>query len=135
MRQLLAALFFLTLALPLPARACEPDAFTLCLLDGRFAITLANRAGTAHNPAHVGARGVQAGTFGLYAPDYWDVLVNIGENCLATKTFIITYVSMNTDPYDLTVTDTITGITKTFSVTTSGPRRPATYDNTTFRCK
>jgi hypothetical protein len=115
-------------------QVCAPDAVTLCLLENRFAVTLTNRSSGGHKPASVGARGIQAGTFGLYAPDYWDVLVNIGENCRATKTFIVTYVSMNTDPYDLTVTDTTTGITKTFSAT-NGPRRAATYDNTTFHCE
>jgi hypothetical protein len=60
------------------------------------------------------------------------VLVNVADNCRATKTFIITYVSMNTDPYDLTVTDTVTGVSRTFS--TPNGRRAATYDNTTFRC-
>lgn len=119
------------------ARACEPDAFTLCLLD-RFRITVEDRAGGGHERATVGARGSrgargsQAGTFALYSPEYWDVLVNVFDNCRATKTFIITYVSMNTDPYDLTVTDERTDITKTFS--TPNGRQPAKYDKITFHC-
>lgn len=130
MRRLLLAVLLVAAA---RARACAPDAFTLCLLD-RFRIRAEDRAGGEHVPALVGARGARAGTFGLYAADYWDVLVSVADNCRATKTFIIRYVSMNSDPYDLTVTDEHTGIARTFSKT-GPPADPFRYDNTTFRCR
>jgi hypothetical protein len=114
------------------ASACTPDAFTLCLLD-RLTIRVEDRSGGGHERARVGARGKMAGTFALHAPAYWDVLVNAFENCVATKTVIIKYVSTNTDPYDLIARDDRTGIEHTYTILNGGIA--AKYDNTTFRCK
>ncbi|HEV8241128.1 MAG TPA: hypothetical protein VGS57_17315 [Thermoanaerobaculia bacterium] len=102
----------------LRAAGCVPDATTLCLHDGRFRITatwrdFVGRTGAAHAAPLVDNDG--SGLLWFFGADNAELTVKVLDACTISQRWWTFVSSSSTVEYTLTVTDTVTGATRTYS--------------------
>jgi len=100
---------------------CTPSAVRLCLVGGRYAVELdARRGEMAWTPGTARPLGDRAGYFSLPFvtgdPDLPEVAVKmLADGSFGASGAPVFYSSLTTLPFELTVTDTVTGETRTFA--------------------
>ena len=97
---------------------CTPDDQTLCLHDGRFRITatwrdFAGRTGVAHAAPLAGNDG--SGLLWFFGADNTELTVKVLDACTISQRWWTFVSSSSTVEYTLTVTDTASGATRTYS--------------------
>ncbi len=100
-----------------PRTACTEGTDTLCLMDDRFKVEVdwqdfRNRTG----PGFVSdARTADAGSFYFFSPDNLELTVKALDGRRSNGHFWIFYGSLTNVEFEMTVTDTVTGLSKTYS--------------------
>lgn len=102
----------------LRAAGCVPGDQTLCLHDGRFRVTatwrdFAGRTGAAHAAPLVGNDG--SGLLWFFGADNAELTVKVLDACTISQRWWTFVSSSSTVEYTLTVTDTATGMTRTYT--------------------
>jgi len=93
---------------PAPGPGC--DEFLLCLKD-RFQIEIVNAEGS---PGSVLAEDDYGGLFFFSAPDQWEALVTVVNACSVNDNFWVFATGSSDVEFDLTVTDTATGESRSY---------------------
>ncbi len=100
-----------------PAAACQDDATHVCLQQGRFRVAAAWQ--TAQGSAGAGQAGrltPDTGTFWFFDPTNLEILVKVLDGCpLAPGRFWVFAGGLTDVQVQLTVTDTATGVVRTYS--------------------
>lgn len=116
------------------ALPCTADARTLCLGDGRFAVTATVEPGGAAVPARVvGPRSRDAGIFGFYSADNWEILVKVLDGCRQSDHYWTLFAASTDRGFEVTVTDTWTGMVRRYP-SPGGAPAPAHIDTAAFAC-
>lgn len=105
---------------------CRPDGRTLCLNDGRFRVTAENLPG-GQNPVPGNVADFQrddVGGFFFFSPDNTEMLVKVLDGCAANDHFWVFAGSLTNVEYEITVTDTATGLSKVFTNPLGQPAAP-----------
>jgi len=92
---------------PVPPGPCQPSDTTLCLHDGRFAVTLTWRNGQGQSgPGRVTpALNRESGLFYFFSPDNWELQVKVLDGCAINQHYWV-YSAASTDVgYTLRVAD------------------------------
>jgi hypothetical protein len=105
---------------------CQPGSGTLCLHGNRFAVQVSIQG----QPAQAAPFSTTSGFFWNQEPENLEVAVKLLDARSVNGRFWAFHGSLTSLPYQLTVTDTQTGITRTFSKTASNLCGGA--DTTTF---
>ena len=97
---------------------CTPDDETLCLHDGRFRVTatwrdFVGRTGVAHAAPLRGNDG--SGLLWFFGADNTELTVKVLDACTISQRWWTFVSSSSTVEYTLTVTDTATGTTRTYT--------------------
>jgi len=97
---------------------CTPDDQTLCVHDGRFRVTatwrdFAGRTGAAHAAPLAGNDG--SGLLWFFGADNAELTVKVIDACTISQRWWTFVSSSSTVEYTLTVTDTATGTTRTYT--------------------
>ncbi len=101
---------------PLPS-TCVADAFTACLVGGRFKVTLDYRtsAGVPER-ARLSASGTDnSGLFYFTNPSNWEMLVKVLDGCPVNQHKWLFYAATTNVDFTLTVIDTQTGQSKSYA--------------------
>lgn len=96
--------------------SCQADATTLCLLDGRFALTLARRDGMG-SPVPGFARSIsdRAGELSYFRRGSPELIAKVHDGRPFNGHFWVFAGSLTDLAYELTVTDTVTGTRRVYS--------------------
>jgi hypothetical protein len=105
---------FSALAAPLQSGACSPDAETLCLLDGRFAVRVQWQTGRGSGVGRAIPGTDATGFFWFFAPGNLELAVKLIDGRALTGKFWVFYGALTDVGYLLTVTDTATGATRSY---------------------
>ncbi|NKB90475.1 MAG: hypothetical protein GKS06_19890 [Acidobacteria bacterium] len=118
---------------PLPDNAgCTPDTNTLCLMDGRFESTVRWSDGGKNNHGNAFLNGPDSGIFYFFNPENTEMLVKVLDGCGSPTNSFWVFAAAATDvEYNLTVTDTETGQSKTYGNALGNPA-PAIVDTQAF---
>jgi hypothetical protein len=94
-----------------PRAVCEPDADTLCLNDGRFAVELdwTTEAGLTGPGRDAGPKSDDSGLFYFFDRDNWEVLVKVLDGCDITGHYWVFHAGTTDVAFELRVTDNVTG--------------------------
>lgn len=95
---------------------CQEDDNTLCLNNNRFAVTLDGTVPVTLDPVVGTARSLSAdsGTFSLFTVDNKEVLIKVLNGCPINGNYWVFFAATTNVGFDLTVTDTQTGASKTY---------------------
>jgi hypothetical protein len=90
---------------------CEPDVETLCLLEGRFAVSVewVERATGSVRRARAHEQLDQTGIFSFFDEQNFELLVKVLDGRGINSAFWVFYGALSDVEYTLTVTDTVTG--------------------------
>ncbi|HVT16773.1 MAG TPA: ELWxxDGT repeat protein [Thermoanaerobaculia bacterium] len=103
--------------------SCLADETKLCLAGGRFAVSVrfqdpfgsgARLEGHALPPPAASGAGDQSGLFWFFSPDDVELIVKVLDGHAVNQSFWVFYGALSDVEYWLTVTDTKTGVTKTY---------------------
>ncbi|MCP4657363.1 MAG: hypothetical protein GY856_18280 [bacterium] len=94
---------------------CQPDATTLCLGGGRFALQVAwqDFVGNA-GWGHPGTLTADTGTFWFFDDANLELVVKVLDGTALNGYYWVFYGALSNVPYNLTVTDQATGVTKEY---------------------
>ena len=113
---------FETVTSPISSEPCVPDPATLCLLNGRFRVQLSvtDSSSQRHVPGRAIPGGDRFGSFSLPGftgdPELPEVVVKmVDATATPWRSFWFFRTSLTSLPYSLTVVDTITGNTRSYS--------------------
>ncbi|MEM7050256.1 MAG: alpha/beta hydrolase [Acidobacteriota bacterium] len=100
---------------PAAVGLCRPDATTLCLRDGRFALSVSWR----DDRDRTGEGGVvtttaDSGLFWFFGADNWELLVKVLDGCADNQRFWVFTAATTNVEYELTVRDLEAGVTKIY---------------------
>ncbi|HEX2253286.1 MAG TPA: fibronectin type III domain-containing protein [Thermoanaerobaculia bacterium] len=97
------------------AGTCTPDAETLCLLDGRFAVSVdwTNQGNGESGDGQAVPGTDQTGYFWFFNPANIELVVKVLDSP-ATNSYWFFYGSLSDREYQISVTDTVSGETKTY---------------------
>ena len=118
------------------SKATQPDAAdasdTLLLHDGRYRATLtwtdfSGTTGTGHTAVHSNDSGI----FWFFGPNNWELLVKILDACTFNDHYWVFAAATTNVAYALTIHDTATGVTRTYT-NPLGTRARAVTDTTAF---
>ena len=116
-----------------PAGSCEPDAETLCLLDGRFAVRAEYWTDGAEPASakvvHAGTN--ESGMFWFLDEDNWEILIKVLDGCSINEHVWVYGASATTLGYRIRVTDTVTDAVREY-VNEDGRRADAVADSKGF---
>jgi ELWxxDGT repeat protein len=103
-------------ALPLPAGpGCQPSDAWLCLLGGRYRVEAAWRDGQGNsNAGHAVALTPDTGWFWFFGPDNVEVMLKVLDGTALDGHVWVFYGALSNVEYALTVTDTLTGVTRRY---------------------
>jgi hypothetical protein len=112
-------------ALPGPLAACTADSSTLCLLGGRFQVRAAYRDYGGHTgPGHAVPLTSDTGTFWFFDANNVEVVAKMVSFCGSGSNNVGIYAGGLTDlEVTLTITDTRTGLVKTYQSALGTPFR------------
>lgn len=105
---------FSLITTPALAQTCTPNSNTLCLQGGRFLVTLTYQ----YNGTQTGnavPRTNESGFFWFFNNQNGEVLVKVLDGTSINGNFWVFHSAMTHLAYNMTVTDTVTGISKTFN--------------------
>ena len=104
--------------------ACEPDAETLCLNDGRYELQADWQTGDGNSgPAKVVPKATRdSGLFRFFDADNWEVLIKVLDGCAVNGHHWVYGASTTDLGYEIRVRDTATGTTRVYQ---NEPGRPA----------
>ncbi len=97
---------------------CVPGPHTLCLNDGRFKVELTwtNYVGQSGPGTDSGLPATDSGLFYYNNPNNWEMLVKVLDGCASdTRHFWVFAAAATTVAYDLVVTDTVSGFSRTYT--------------------
>jgi hypothetical protein len=121
---------------PPPDDHCVADATTLCLGDGRYRVQVTWKdfqgktgVGSVVSTAPVAAR--DSGLFWFFTPANWELLVKVLDGCARNGNRWVFAAATTNVEYTLTVTDTVTKQTATYS-NPLGRSAPAVTDTGAF---
>ena len=128
----LAVLAGLLLPATLQAQSCNPTATTACLNQGRFEVEVSWSD-------FVGGSGVgqliltseDSALFWFFNSENWEMLVKVIDGCNANDRFWVFAAATTNVEYTLRVTDTVTGVVKSYT-NPLGRQAPATTDTDAF---
>jgi hypothetical protein len=115
----------------LPAAGCAGDVSALCLLEGRFRVSVLwrdPRSGNAGEGVAVPLRR-ETGAFWFFAPDNLELMVKVLDGTAVNGHFWIFYGALSEVEYDLTVEDLESGARRTYH---NPARRLASRADVTF---
>jgi hypothetical protein len=95
---------------PLPVGTCQPSESTLCFQANRFAVT----ATVNGSPAQTMPFSQEGAFFWMFEPQTVEVVVKILDGTSANGYFWVFHGSLTNLAYSITVTDTITGVSKSY---------------------
>lgn len=95
---------------PLPVGSCQPTSTTLCFQANRFAVSATVNGGSAWAMPF----SQEGGFFWMFEPNTVEVAVKILDGTAANGHFWVFHGSLTDLAYTVTVTDTITGASKTY---------------------
>ena len=112
---------------------CVAGPNTLCLKDNRFQVEVIwSDFGGGTGPAtDAGLVSPDSGLFYFFSPDNWEMLVKVLDGCDITNHFWVFAAATTDVAYTLQVTDTLTGIVKTYD-NPLGTASPAITDTNAF---
>jgi hypothetical protein len=118
----------------LSAASCTPDATSLCLGSGRYQVRAAFRTpqGVTGNGVAVALTGT-TGHFWFFSPDNLEVFVKALDGCSVNSRKWVFASGMTNVNVTLTVTDTVTGVTRTYDNPINTPFAPI-QDTAAFTC-
>jgi predicted esterase len=114
---------------------CVADATDLCLQQGRYRVSVTWQDGGSTGPGSVvsGATSANSGLLWFFDPSDWEMLVKVLDGCSVNqKIWVFTAATTNVQ-YALTVTDTVTGLSKTYQ-NPAGQLAAAVADTNAFAC-
>ncbi len=97
---------------------CVPGHETLCLNDGRFKVevTWTDYALQTGPGIDIGYPSTDSGLFYFFHPANWEMLVKVLDGCASPTRHFWVFAAATTDvAYDLVVTDTVSGFSRTYS--------------------
>ncbi len=114
-------------------QACGPDPAILCLHDGRFRVEAewTDFAGNTGHGTAVAARSMDSGMLWFFHPDNWEVLVKVLDGCSINQRFWVFAAATTDVAYTLEVTDTATGLVRSYT-NPLGVASPAITDTEAF---
>lgn len=120
---------------PPPPPACAPDSQTLCLVDGRFRVQLEWQSSTASGTGHaLPIPGVgSSGLFWFFNPNNLEALVKVIDACSLNHRRWVFFAATTNLGFELRVTDTVSGLTKTWSNELGNTAAPV-QDTDAFPC-
>jgi polysaccharide biosynthesis protein PslG len=100
---------------PAAATTCVADAQTLCLLGGRFRVSVEwqTRDGATGRGAAVPQSGV-SGTFWFFGPENIELVVKVLDGRVLNNRYWFFYGALSDVQYTITVLDTVTGVRKRY---------------------
>ena len=111
---------------------CTESATTLCLLDGRYEVSVSWRTVGQEGPGRVvRARTPDSGLFYFFGPDNWEMLVKVLDGCSYNGHHWVFAASATDLGLDLVVRDTVTGEARNY-VKDPGAPSPAVADLSAF---
>ncbi len=112
---------------------CTPAAGTLCLQDGRYAVSVdwTNREGDTGKGSVAPPRADDSGLFWFFSETNWELLVKVLDACTSNGHHWVFAASATDVGFDLQVRDTVTGQVKRYTHTAGAPAR-ALADVTAF---
>ena len=118
------------------AGGCVPSDLTLCLQDGRFAVEaewtdFSGNSGNGHALPLAGD--ANTGLLWFFSPDNVEVTVKVLEGCPVNGHWWVFLSSGSTVEYTVTVTDTVTGVSREYT-NDSGEAAPLVTDTQAFDC-
>lgn len=118
-----------------PAGSCTPSDTALCLRDGRFRVAATWKDFSAHTGVgHPAAgEGQSSGLLWFFSPDKVELTVKVLDGCAITGTHWLFLSSSSTVEYEVTVTDTLTGV-EAHIANDAGQQQALRTDLTTFPC-
>jgi hypothetical protein len=115
---------------------CAPSSSVLCLQDGRFAVE-AEWTDFSGNSGHGHALPLggdaNSGLLWFFSPDNVEVTVKVLEGCPVNGHWWVFLSSGSTVEYTVTVTDTVTGVSREYT-NDSGEAAPLVTDTQAFDC-
>jgi hypothetical protein len=98
-----------------PQNGCLPDATTLCLNGGRFRVQAQWTSGGNTGPGQAVPMSADTGNFWFFGADNVELLVKVLNGCaLQNPSYWVFASGLTNVGVDITVTDTKTGMTKTY---------------------
>ena len=117
-----------------PATACVDNVNTLCLQQKRFRVVASRSIQDQLVPGQAVIATSESGFFRFSSPDNIEVLIKVLNSCALNNRYWVLATPMTTDVgYTLTVTDTQTGATRTYSSGAGGPTG-LVQDTNAFTC-
>ncbi len=113
--------------------SCTPAAGTLCLQDGRYAVSVdwTNREGDTGKGSVAPPRADDSGLFWFFSETNWELLVKVLDACTSNGHHWVFAASATDVGFDLQVRDTVTGQVRRYTHTAGTPAR-ALADVTAF---
>ncbi len=113
--------------------SCTPAAGTLCLQDGRYAVSVdwTNREGDTGKGSVAPPRADDSGLFWFFSETNWELLVKVLDACTSNGHHWVFAASATDVGFDLQVRDTVTGQVRRYTHTAGAPAR-ALADVTAF---
>jgi hypothetical protein len=114
--------------------ACTPDATTLCLNNARYRVTV-----TFSTPQGQSGNGMavlettDTGMFWFFSANNIEIIIKVVTGCPLNNRIWVFAGGLTNVAYTLTVTDTVTGVTKTYSNPQGSPSQPV-QDTDAFVC-
>ncbi len=113
---------------------CVAGPETLCLNDGRFKVELTwtDPGGQAGTGKDAGLAATDSGLLYFFSANNWEILVKVLDACASESRQFWVFAAATTDvAYDLVVTDSVSGFSKTYS-NAQGVASPAVLDTSAF---
>ncbi|MEA2694065.1 MAG: hypothetical protein QOJ16_3452 [Acidobacteriota bacterium] len=116
--------------------SCSDDDTTLCTAGGRFRVRVTWRTGDGQTgPGHTTKLNANSGAFWFFSPDNTEMLVKVLDACNGFNSYWVFYAATTNVGFSVEVTDTQTGLVKTYS-NPYGLAAPSVNDTGTFAtCK
>ncbi len=114
--------------------SCTPDANTLCLNGGRFMVQVQwtdFQGNTGAGNVVPGVSSDSSGLFWFFSPDNWEMLIKVLDGCGIDGHYWVFGAASTNVQYTIQVTDTQTGLVKTYS-NPLGTQSPAITDTAAF---
>ncbi len=113
--------------------SCTPAAGTLCLQDGRYAVSVdwTNREGDTGKGSVAPPRADDSGLFWFFSEANWELLVKVLDACTSNGHHWVFAASATDVGFELQVRDTVTGQVRRYTHTAGAPAR-ALADVTAF---
>ncbi len=96
--------------------ACIPSATRMCLQNNRFSVMIDWRTSTSSGPGQVASCGTaDSGLFWFFGSNNWEVLVKVLNGCGLNNRYWVFVGTTTNVGWTMTVTDTLTNVTKIYS--------------------